>query len=344
MNIISLNLNHKEDRNKLSAFLAENELLLDKDVDYAIGIFIENSLVGCGCMAGNVLKCIAVDPTQQGLALTNRIVTYLRIKAYHENMEKLFLFTKPENRAIFESLGFYTIAESDCAILMENSSEGIEKWMDSLEKPTVSSESASLVMNCNPFTLGHRYLIEKACSENETVHLFVVKEDLSVFPFDLRMKLVREGTSDLKNLYIHEGRDYIISRATFPGYFIKDQKVLDESHARLDLDLFARRIAPGLSVTSRYVGEEPFCPVTSQYNSLMKEILPQNGINVVEIPRSEASDGAVSATKVRQALADGRLEDLKDWVPLTTYDFLASPEGRKIGDIIKHKAGIGVEG
>ena len=337
LNVKSLNLNHRDDRNKLSAFLVENELLLDKDVDYGIGIYVEDMLAGCGCMAGNVLKCIAVDPAQQGLNITNTIVTYLRIRAYHEGMEKLFLFTKPENKTIFGSLGFYTIAESDGAILMENSSDGIENWLSSLEKPVESHETSSLVMNCNPFTLGHRYLIEKACSENDWVHLFVVKEDLSVFPYDMRMKLVKEGCSDLKNLSIHEGRDYIISRATFPSYFIKEQKVLDESHARLDLDLFARRIAPALSIKSRYVGEEPFCPVTSLYNNLMKDILPREGIKVVEIPRREASDGAVSATKVRNALAEGRLEELKAWVPPTTYNVLASPEGRKIGEKIRQR-------
>ncbi len=334
----TLNIKQKGDREQLRAFLELEGLVPDGDLDYAIVLMDGDSIVASGCAAGNILKCIAVHRDYQGQALTNRVITLLRLRAYHEQYDSLFLYTKPENEEVFSELGFYTLAKSPDAILMENNSEGVQNYLDSLELPSETVPSAAIVMNCNPFTLGHRYLIEKACSENERVHLFVVKEDLSVFPFSLRMKLIREGTADLKNLYIHEGRDYIISRATFPTYFIKDSKVINDSHTRIDLDLFARRIAPALSITKRYVGEEPFDVVTSRYNGMMKEILPENGIQVIEIPRKEAADGAVSATNVRRALAEERLEDLKKWVPPTTYEILCSQEGRKIAEVIRKKA------
>ena len=335
--IRTMDLKRASERDALESFLSGEDLTLEKDLDYAVCLMDGEKIIASGCAAVNVLKCIAVDASYQGQALTNKIISFLRIRAYHEGYSNLFLFTKPKNQRFFTELGFFVLASSPDALLMESSESGCESFLESLERPEKKGEAASLVMNCNPFTLGHRYLIDKACSENEIVHLFVVKEDLSVFPYTTRMKLVREGCADLKNLYIHEGQDYIISRATFPSYFIKEQKVLDESHARLDLDLFASRIAPALNITSRYVGEEPFCPVTSLYNNLMKEILPRKGIKVVEIPRKETADGAVSATKVRKALAEGRLEELKEWVPPTTFDFLASPEGRKIGDEIRQK-------
>jgi [citrate (pro-3S)-lyase] ligase len=336
--IQTFNLDRASHREKLSCFLEKEGLTLDGDLDYAVCLMSQDKIIASGCAAGNVLKCIAVDAAYQGQALTNRIISYLRLRGYHEGFSSLFLFTKPENETVFTELGFYTLSSSPDAILMENSPDGCQSYLDSLENPSDNTSSATIVMNCNPFTLGHRYLIEKACSENERVHLFILKEDLSVFPFDLRIRLVREGTADLKNLYIHEGRDYIISHATFPTYFIKDSKVVNDSHARIDLDLFARRIVPALNIKRRYVGEEPFCPVTSRYNQLMKEILPGEGIEVIEIPRKAAQDGAVSATKVRKALAEGRLEDIKGWVPPSTYDFLVSDEGRKIGETVKRKA------
>lgn len=331
----TLNLRLKNKRVLLNDFLESEGLTLDADVDYSVCIEDGDRIIACGSAAGNVLKCIAVNHEYQGQGLLNRIMTYLRIMGFNKKYPSLYLFTKPDNESVFHNLGFFKLASAPEAVLMENISDGVQSYLTSLKIPKEISFAASIVMNCNPFTLGHRYLIEKACSENEIVHLFVLKEDLSVFPFELRMKLVQEGTADLKNLFIHEGRDYIISHATFPTYFMKEQKILNETHARLDLDLFSRKIAPALGITKRYVGEEPFCPVTSLYNTLMKELLPGMGISVIEIPRKTAADGAVSATKVRKALIEEKFDELKRWVPESTFSFLTSPEGKKIGDTLR---------
>ena len=336
----TLNLDRSSDVEKLAAFLIQEDLSLESDLDYALCLMDGEKIVASGCASGNVLKCIAVDGNYQGQSLTNKIITYLRLRAYHKGFSSLFLFTKPGNTRIFEDLGFFSVAASPDAVLMENRKDGVENYVASLEKPEDSPFSAALVMNCNPFTLGHRYLIEKACSENAVVHLFVVSEDLSVFPFKDRIRMIRQGTEDLNNLYIHEGREYIISRATFPTYFIKEKKILDETHARLDLDLFGKKIGPALNIRKRYVGDEPFCPVTSLYNSLMKEILPPLGMDVEVLPRLEGKGGAVSATKVRKAMAEGSLEDLREWVPSSTYDFLVSEEGRNIAEKIRKSADV----
>jgi [citrate (pro-3S)-lyase] ligase len=333
----TLNIKHSGDLELLRAFLETEGLVPDRDLDYAVVLMDEEKIVASGCAAGNILKCIAVHRDYQGHALTNRIMTLLRLRAYHEQYEKLFLYTKPENESVFTDLGFTLIAQAPEAVLMENTEKGCEDWVETLERPEGNPPSAALVMNCNPFTLGHRYLIEKACAENETVHLFVVREDLSVFPFKVRMELIRKGCEDLENLFIHEGRDYIISRATFPSYFIKEEKIMDDSHTRLDLSLFARKIAPGLNIRKRYVGEEPFDVVTSRYNTLMKEILPGAGIEVAEIPRREIGGRAVSATRIREALAAGTLEEIRDQVPSTTYEYLISEKGSRIGKKIREK-------
>jgi len=334
----TLNLNYKSDRTKLEDFLNNHDLSLEKDIDYALCLEDNGTVVACGCSSGNVLKCIAVSSDYQGQSLTNTIMSYLRLKAYHDGTNSLFLYTKPENEMVFSELGFFPLAAAPGAILMENNKQGCSEYVSGLKRPEDKIETAAIVMNCNPFTLGHRYLIEKACSENSAVHLFILREDLSVFPFEDRMNLVKEGTEDLKNLYIHEGRDYIISKATFPSYFLKEEKILNENHALLDLDLFSKLIAPELNITRRYVGEEPFCPVTSLYNRIMKETLPRQGIEIFEIPRRKSAGRAISATQIRNALAEGRVDSIREMVPETTYNYLKSEKGSRIGKIIREMA------
>jgi [citrate (pro-3S)-lyase] ligase len=332
----TLSLNRAAERESLRVFLEKEDLTLAEDLDYAVCLFDGDKIIASGCAAGNVLKCFAVSKEYQGQSLTNKIMSLLRIRAYHEGYSTLFLFTKSKNESVFQDLGFSLLSRAPGVILMENREEGWRDYVESLILPeSGKGESASLVMNCNPFTLGHRYLIEKACRENERVHLFLVKEDLSVFPYEVRLELVKEGTADLDNLSIHEGKDYIISHATFPTYFIKDRAIINESHARIDLDIFSRLIAPEFQIVKRYVGEEPFCPVTSLYNGIMQEILPSRGIDVIVVPRKEAGGDAVSATKVRKALAAEDWDVLKEWVPLTTLRFLQSEKGREIGNMIR---------
>lgn len=333
----TLNLNYNSDRISLENFLKTHDLLLDSDIDYALCLEDEGTIIATGCSSGNVLKCIAVSDDYQGQSITNTIMTYLRLKAYHDGKTSLFLYTKPENETIFTELGFYPLASSPDAILMENHEYGCSQYVSELMRSESQTETAAIVMNCNPFTLGHRYLIEKACSENSAVHLFILKEDLSVFPYEDRINLVRKGTEDLENLYIHEGKDYIISRATFPSYFLKENKILNENHALLDLDLFSKHIAPALNITRRYVGEEPFCPVTSLYNRIMKETLPQHGIDIIELPRKQANGKAISATQIRKALSTGSVDSIMDLVPETTLNYLKSQKGSRIGKIIREK-------
>jgi len=148
---------------------------------------------------------------------------------------------------------------------------------------------------------------------------------------------VVEGTSGLQNVRVHEGGDYIISQATFPSYFLKESKLVEETHAELDLGIFATRIAPALGITHRYVGEEPFDPVTKNYNDKMKEILPSQGIEVIEIPRKEIGGRAVSASRIRELAAAGRFDEIRELVPPATHAYLVSREAETVIDSIKRK-------
>lgn len=196
-------------------------------------------------------------------------------------------------------------------------------------KKTPQGRIAAIVMNANPFTLGHRYLVEQACKENDWLHLFMVSEDASYFPYAVRKRLIKEGTADLKNIIYHDSGPYIISSATFPSYFQKDDLAVIESHANLDLAIFVK-IAERLGIKARYVGEEPTSTVTRRYNEIMAQRLPEAGICCRIIPRNVKDGETVSASTVRRALHDGDWETVARMVPEVTLAFLQSDEARPI--------------
>ena len=177
-------------------------------------------------------------------------------------------------------------------------------------------------MNCNPFTLGHEYLIEYAMKKVKKLYVFVVEEDKSDFKFSDRFKLVKEGVKKFSNVEVLPSGKFIISQQTFSGYFNKEnlQDVAVDSSE--DVEIFAREIAPTLGITIRFVGEEPEDTVTKSYNDTMKKILPQYGIEVAEIPRREINGEVISAKKVRAALKVGDFDKIKKLVPKTTLKFL----------------------
>ena len=217
---------------------------------------------------------------------------------------------------------------------MENKKTGFSDYLNELKKTKKGDENnkiAAIVMNANPFTLGHQYLIEKASNENDILHLFIVSEDKSIVPFNIRKKLIMEGTKHLNNIIYHDSGPYIISSSTFPSYFQKDEKDVIESHANLDIEIFVK-IAKVLNINVRYVGEEPTSLVTGIYNQLMIKKLPENGIKCIVVPRKMIKDGnnMISASGVREAIKKDKMDEIKNMVPECTYKFFSSEEGKNI--------------
>ncbi|MDQ0199282.1 [citrate (pro-3S)-lyase] ligase [Neobacillus ginsengisoli] len=327
-----VNLQSKAERVQLEEFLKKQNLSLDREVEYTVSIVDREKIVATGSLGGRILKCIAVDEEYKNIGLSAKLITHLVREAYSRGKTHLFIYTKPENKIIFSDLGFYPIAEvSSKVILMENKPDGIKKYLKEITRDDGDkSNSGAVIVNCNPFTLGHRHLIEYAASRCQTLHIFVLREDKSSFPFEIRYRLVKEGVKHLANVVLHQGKDYIISDATFPSYFIKDFQDVIETHARLDLELFTRYIAPALGIQKRFVGEEPYCKVTATYNSIMQEILPAQGIEVQLVPRMLNEGRPIGASRVRELIHEGRLYEVKKLVPETTYQFLLSAEAKGI--------------
>lgn len=175
-----------------------------------------------------------------------------------------------------------------------------------------------VVMNCNPFTLGHRYLIEQAAKQVERLFVMVVREDCSLFAYAERKAMVEQGVAHLENVTVIDGSEYAISQATFPTYFLKRLDDAADTQMLLDLDLFRRHIAPALGTTVRFVGTEPTDRLTRRYNQLMHEVLA----DVRETARLEKEGNAVSASRVRKAMEQGDMSTIRQLVPPTTLPYI----------------------
>lgn len=138
-------------------------------------------------------------------------------------------------------------------------------------------KTGAIVMNCNPFTLGHRWLIEQAKQQVDTLIIFVVEEDKSIFPFKERFSLVEKGVADIPNIAVIRSGKFIISTLTFEEYFSKSELQDVTIDTSMDLELFAHEIAPVANISVRFGGSEPFDKVTAQYNREMANILPKYG-------------------------------------------------------------------
>lgn len=331
MNLIIKRVTVQKDprrREAVDLFLHQHQLSLEADCERVIVAEDQRRIVGCGAIAGCVLKCIAVDPSLQGEGLSLKLLTELMTLAYELGRSELFLFTKPDNAALFSSAGFWPIARAgDQAVLMENSRERLARYCRQLTMYRQPGEKiGAIVMNANPFTLGHRWLVEQAARQCDWLHLFVVKEDASFFSYQDRVALIEQGIAGIANVTLHPGSAYLISRATFPGYFLKDKGVVDDCHCQIDLQLFREHLAPALQITHRFVGSEPLCSLTRNYNLRMKELLEAPGetptIQVVELERVEKDGAPISASRVRKLYKERQWSAIAPLVPPGTLSFL----------------------
>ena len=175
-------------------------------------------------------------------------------------------------------------------------------------------------MNANPFTLGHRFLVEQSSELVERLYVVVVREDCSMFSYNERKAMVSQGVRDIGNVVVVDGSDYAVSAATFPTYFLKQLSDATDTQIILDLDLYRRRIAPALGATIRFFGSEPTDPLTRRYNELMHQQLGEEHVH--EIQRKQQEGSAISASRVRKAMMEGCLWDAIQLVPPTTIPYI----------------------
>lgn len=346
--IEQLDKNNPFDTKLVAKFLEQNGFEYKPDeVDLTMIIYnLNNDLIGTGSLKKHVLKFVVVASKFRESTAFSLIVTYLTNKALEEH-KRCFVYTRPQTAILFESLGFSLIAKAEPLFaVLEFGYRTINSYLEylkSYKKETLTNNIAAIVVNCNPFTLGHQYLIEKAASENEVVYVFVVEEDLSSFPYQIRLKLIKEGTVHLSNVIVVSTGPYIVSGATFPNYFLKNEKwsEISQKQAEIDVTIFAKYIVPTLEITKRYVGTENYCVTTAAYNLAMKNILPQYGCEFIEVIRkalgeNENEPNYISASKVRKAIKDNKLNEILYFLPESTRNYLMSEESLEIKEKIKN--------
>lgn len=295
-------------RRQVEQFLVANGLRLDDDVDYMAAVYnLEGEdIVACGALQGNLIKCVAVDGSMREEGLSSRLISHLIATAYRQGYTTVRLFTKPSNQQLFQSLGFMLLAQAPQAILMENNARPLREYCQQLREHRRPGCCGVVVMNANPFTRGHRYLIEQAAQRVDHLFIIPVREDRSLFSYVDRRAMLCDGTRDMTNVTVLQGSDYVISALSFPTYFLKDLNDATDTHITLDLDLFVRHIVPALEVRCRFVGSEPTDALTRRYNELMHQLLPPCGIQVLEVTRlTDDRAQPVSASSLRRCLQQG---------------------------------------
>lgn len=315
MEIRSLSL--KRDQSMIDAFYARAGIRLDRCVTALYGAFEGDTLLALGGIAGSAIRSLAVDESRQGEGILPALVTHLYQTLRDSGVKNVFVVTKPQYSPMFSSLCFYELVQTQDAALLESSGTAFQNYLKSLPKA-----DGAIVMNADPFTLGHSYLVETAAAQCERLNVFVLSADAAHVRADARLRLVREGCRDLSNVHVRAGGDYIISGATFPDYFFKDKTEAALAFARLDATLFAERIAPACGITARFVGEEPLDPMTAAYNETLCAILPQRGIQMRVIPRKTIGGNPISASRVRALWKEQRYDEIAPLVPESTLAYI----------------------
>lgn len=330
--IVDLYLNNPQVKQQWRDFLTSlditnfNDNEVDK-IDFTIGIYDGDDLVATGSAAGNVLKYIGV--CNKGVtpgARFNAIVGELVNRLFQQHVFHQFVFTKLKYSESFQHVGFSELTHSDTAAFLENGSPDVNDYLADLPRVAeqASQRVAGIVMNANPFTLGHRYLVDQAAKENDVVYVFVVNTDASLFTAAERFDLVKAGVADLTNVIVVDGGEYMVSYATFPAYFLPTPDQTVRYQTTLDARIFRNVIAPALHIQTRYVGSEPVSRTTGIYNEVLQaELPPVVSVKVVD-RNTTAHDDYITATAVRRLIRDDDLEQVKALVPASTYDFIVA--------------------
>ena len=331
-----INLNNKNDIKEVRKFLNE----FDVEFDYPDKTFVirrNNQIIATGSAEGNILKYFFSYEEYKGQGLMGIIYNSLLNHLMEKGYDSFFVFTTPNNNIIFESLGLKEVYSTETVSLLEGGFYNYERWIANIKTylPAKKGIRGSIIMNCNPMTLGHQYLIQKALNEVDELLIFVVEEDQSVFPFKDRFAIMENELVNEPGVILFKSGPYIISRGTFPTYFIKEKDDMLDIYTKLDGAIFGNKIAKDLDIDIRFLGTEPQDIVTSLYNETLKQLLKNSGVNVKVIPRKSIDGKIVSASHVRDLLSKGKDIEAYTLLPESTIQYLKSEIGQAIIDKLK---------
>lgn len=325
----------EEEKMLLIGFLHQYGLEYEYDINYSILVYDEDVLIATASLANNVMKCFLIINEYKSNNITNLMFEYLVNELQQQGIYHYFVFTTPNNEKVFTSLNMKKIVTTMNTVLLEGGAYINDVLLDLKNEYKVSNnKKASVIINANPMTLGHLYLIEIAAKENKEVLVFVVSEDLSSFPFKDRFEIIKEATRHLSNVTILPTLSYLVSKLTFPKYFLREDQLISDEQTLVDVLVYKEYYTRVFNIKKRYLGEEPYSFNTNKYNQVLRNYL---GNHIVIVPRKEVNKNAISASLVRKLIKTEKIEKIKEYVPEATYNYLKSEKGQKVVSIIKSK-------
>lgn len=184
----------------------------------------------------------------------------------------------------------------------------------------------AVVMKGDPFSYGHRYLVEQALQQVEFLIIFVIEEDIYQFSFEERYRMIVEGTSDLENVMVVPNDDFVFSRKTYWEYYRPREEGVAVLNAEYDINLFADYIAKPLHITHRFVGQDIKEQMVLVYNEVLKRILPQKGIHYIEVPAISSGDEKRYTSQIRRFLKNKEYDKLCSLIPKRIRPFVGIDE------------------
>jgi [citrate (pro-3S)-lyase] ligase len=315
------------------SFLNKHGLDYEYDIDYAILVYDEHEVIATASIANNVMKCFVVHSAYTGQNVSGLMFKHLTDYLEAKGITHYFVFTTPENEEIFKSFNMTRIVLTMNTVLLEGGAE-INTVLKNLKKEYNLSDNkkSCVIINANPMTLGHLYLIETAAKKSNELLVFVVSEDLSTFPFKARFNIIKEATKHLENVTVLPSLSYLVSRISFPKYFLKEDVLIKDEQTLLDVLIYKGYYSKIFNINKRFLGTEPYSPNTSKYNSVLKNYLG-NHIEIIE--RKEIYDAPISASYIRKLIKQNNIIKIKDYVPKATYDYLLSEDGQLLIEYIQ---------
>lgn len=307
--------------------------------DMTVVVRDKGTIIGTGSVDGKVMKYMFIDDEYKGQGILPKIYNMLLSYLLEQNVLEHFIFTKPENEAIFKGLGLKKVLNTSRVLLLEGGFESYSSWIKSIKDQLDLSKGlrGAIVSNCNPMTKGHKYLMDYAKDKVDELIIFIVEEDESLFPTRVRYNIVKNEYKDDPKVKVFLGGPYIISQATFPTYFIKKLDETTEIYTELDANIFAQKIAVDLDIDIRFVGDEPIDRLTNEYNNMLLKSTENMKMRLEKIDRIKDNSEYISASKVRRLLKENKIEDAYKMLTESSIEFLNSQEGQNLIKKIQEK-------
>lgn len=311
------------DRRAARALVDSSCLRFEEGFDDLVGVFDGGQLCACGARAGRVLKMLVVAPEHRGTGLLAQVVSELMRRGCEAGVSGYFIYTRPATAAVFEGLAFKLLAATGRAVLLEHGN-GLHRYLSERASKLRDGRNAAVVVNADPFTVGHLALVAQAATLADTVYVFVTSEGGFQLPLETRLELAAIGTAHLTNVVVTDTGPYVLGRATFPAYFLNQGEEIDLVRMELDAELFGKCLAAAFQIAIRVVGSEPTDPVSRRYNQCLRQRLTDWNIQLVEIERTRLGERWVDTRRARRALAAGDLAALGGLVPEGTLPCLGA--------------------